>query len=299
MSTLACLLLLILPTPVFAHAALDVESLWTWSPWVVLPLTLSATLYGLGTARLWHHAGFGRGVRRWQALCFCGGWLLLFSALIAPLHWLGERLFAAHMVEHEVLMALAAPLLVLARPGGAMLWGFPSRWRSAVGGVGQAPAFAALWRQITRPAIATAIHGVALWTWHAPALYNAALRNDFIHWLQHISFLLSALLLWWALLRGRERDRGYGAASFYLFLTALHSGFLGVLITLARRPIYPLQSDTATAWGLMPLEDQQLAGLIMWVPAGMVYAVAALALAGIWIGGTGLRAGRSGHAAVS
>jgi cytochrome c oxidase assembly factor CtaG len=273
------------------------ESLWTWNPLVFAPLALSAGLYGLGAARLWRNAGFGRGVRPWQALCFAAGWLLLFGALVAPLHWLGERLFSAHMIEHEILMGLAAPLIAVARPGGAMMWGLPARWRSAVGGATQAPVFAGLWRGLTHPGMATAIHGVALWAWHAPLLFNAALRNDFVHWLQHVSFLVTALLFWWALLRSRERERGYGGAVLYLFLTAAHSGFLGVLIALARRPVYPLQSENAALWGLSPLEDQQLAGLIMWVPFGLIYALAALVLAGVWITGVGARA-REGHAAL-
>jgi putative membrane protein len=76
-----------------------------------------------------------------------------------------------------------------------------------------------------------------------------------VHWLQHVSFLGTALLFWWSLLRGRERERGYGRAVLYLFATALHTGFLGILITLARRPVYPLQSLDAMAWGLSALED--------------------------------------------
>jgi cytochrome c oxidase assembly factor CtaG len=291
------LLFLLLPSAALAHAghAPPAESMWTWSPLVLAPLALSATLYVLGTVRLWRHAGLGRGVRLWQALCFAGGWFLLFGALVAPLHWLGERLFAAHMIEHEVLMTLAAPLIAVSRPGGAILWGLPANWRRAVGGATQAGAFVALWQPLTHPAIATAVHGVALWAWHAPLLYNAALRNDVVHWLQHVSFLATALLFWWALLRGRERERGYGNAVFYLFLTAALSGFLGVLIALARREIYPLQTATAGDWGLTVLQDQQLAGLIMWVPAGIIYAAAGLILAGLWIAGASRMRG-VGHA---
>jgi putative membrane protein len=294
------LLLLFLPGLAFAHeghAHVDAaESMWTWNPLVLLPLGLSATLYAIGTARLWRHAGVGRGVRRWQALSFAGGWLFLFGALVAPLHWLGERLFAAHMVEHELLMTVAAPLIAVARPGGAMLWGLPAGWRAAMGGAMQGRAFTAVWRWLTRSAVATVIHGTALWAWHIPALYNAALGNDIAHWLQHVCFLASALLFWWALLRGEERERGYGGAVFYLFLTAAHSSFLGVLITLARREIYPLQSGAASAWSLSALQDQQLAGLIMWVLAGMVYVVMALVLAGIWIAGASSRG--TGHASL-
>ena len=296
------LLLLLPPSPAFAHTGhlhwREIGTTWSWSPWVVLPLALSLTLYALGTTRLWRHAGYGRGVRPWQALCFIAGWLLLFGALVAPLHWLGERLFAAHMIEHEILMTVAAPLIAVSRPAGAMLWGLPAGWRSSVGSIGQTSAFTTVWSRLTEPRIATAVHAIALWTWHAPALYNAALSNDFVHWLQHVSFLATALLFWWALLRGPERERAYGSAAFYLFLTSLHSSFLGVLLTFAGRPIYPLQSETASDWGLAPLDDQQLAGLIMWVPAGMIYAIAALLLAGVWLARIGIRAGGADHGAL-
>ena len=135
------LLMLLASGPALAHAGhvhwWEVGTTWTWDPWVVLPLVLSAVLYTVGVARLWRRAGVGRGVRRWQVVCFALGWLLLAAALVAPLHWLGERLFSAHMIEHEVLMTLAAPLLVLARPVGGMLWALPPRWRVVVGGAGQ------------------------------------------------------------------------------------------------------------------------------------------------------------------
>jgi putative membrane protein len=270
----------------------EVGTTWTWDPWVVLPLVLSAVLYTVGVARLWRRAGVGRGVRSWQVVCFALGWLLLAAALVAPLHWLGERLFSAHMIEHEILMALAAPLLVVARPIGAILWAMPANWRRASGSLAQVQAIAALWQRLTDPLIATIVHAVALWAWHIPALYQAALTSGRLHWLQHLSFFVTALFFWWSLLRGRARERGYGAAVLYLFATSLHSGFLGILLALARQPLYPLQTRTAAEWGMTPLEDQQLAGLIMWVPAGLIYAAAALALAGVWIARSGAAAKR-------
>lgn len=157
-----------------------------------------------------------------------------------------------------------------------------------------------MWGKLTNPLVATLIHGVAIWILHAPTLFNAALANPFIHGLQHVSSFGSALLFWWALLQGRVRTRGYGAAAFYLFAKALHSGFLGILLSIAKAPIYPGQTAAAPEWGLTPLEDQQLAGLIMWVPAGMVYAGATLAMLGIWINRSGTLSPPGGlHAPVS
>jgi cytochrome c oxidase assembly factor CtaG len=272
---------------------------WTTDLLVKVPLAISGVAYAVGVCRLWRLAGIGRGVRGWQAACFASGWLLLSAALLSPLHRLGERLFTAHMVEHEILMVLAAPLLVIARPVGGMLWSLPAAWRPAVGGFGRSRALALARGWLTGPAVATSLHGIAIWVWHVPVLYEAALAHPLVHWLQHLSFFATALLFWWSLLHGRARHRGYGAAVFYLFVTAIHSGFLGILLAIARAPVYPSQASEAPRWGLTPLEDQQLAGLVMWVPAGMIYAAAALALAGLWISRSRPSAPKGGLHAVS
>jgi cytochrome c oxidase assembly factor CtaG len=281
-----------------AHAGhvhwLEVETTWTLDPWVMIPLAFSGGLYLSGLVRLWQRAGIGRGVKFWQAACFAVGWCLLVAALVAPLHWLGERLFVAHMIEHEILMAMAAPLVVVGSPV-AMLWAFPAAMRHRIGGIGQNGVVAGSWRWLTNPPVATLIHGAALWIWHAPPLYEAALANPWIHWLQHLSFFVTAILFWRALLQGREGARAYGAAVFYLFVTSLHTGFLGILLAFFRRPIYPTQTSAAPEWGLTPLEDQQLAGLFMWIPAGLVYAGMALILAGLWIARSGSVRSQGGH----
>ena len=180
-------------------------------------------------------------------------------------------------------MLVAAPLLVLSRPLVPFLWALPARWRSRVGGIGKRKSVQRVWRALTNPLAAWAIHAVALWVWHNPALFQATLRSDFIHTLQHLSFLGSALLFWWALIHGRRGLMGYGAAVLYLFTTSLHSGVLGALITFARSAWYPAYANSTMSWGLTPLEDQQLGGLIMWIPAGLVYVIAALALMVGWM----------------
>ena len=127
------------------------------------------------------------------------------------------------------------------------------------------------------------IHAVALWVWHLPSLFQATIDNDWIHTAQHASFLGSALLFWWAIIGGRHHLSGYGMAVLYMFTTALHSGLLGALITFARSVWYPAYAHTTQSWGLTPLEDQQLGGLIMWVPAGLVYIFAGLAFVVAWM----------------
>jgi putative membrane protein len=192
-------------------------------------------------------------------------------------------LFSAHMTQHEVLMLVAAPLLVLGRPVIPFLWALPMSWRQSLGAAGKRRGVQVPWRTATKPSVAWAVHAVALWVWHVPVLFQATLQSDIIHTLQHVCFLGSALLFWWALIHGPQGLTGYGLAVLYMFTTSVHSGVLGALITFARHVWYPAYSETTPSWGLTPLEDQQLGGLIMWVPAAAVYIIAGLALMAGWM----------------
>jgi len=265
------------------HGLSDLPYTWGLDPLVIVSLALSGLLYFEGARKLWREAGRGRGIRRWEAWAYTGGWLALFVALVSPLHPWGEVLFSAHMTQHELLMLVAAPLLVLGRPVVAFLWALPLGWARRLGAWGKAPWFLRAWRAVTNPLAAWAVHAVALWVWHLPALFQATLRSDLVHTAQHVSFLFSALLFWWALVHGPRGVVGYGAGLLYLFTTAVHSGVLGALLTFAGSVLYPAYNGTTASWGLTPLEDQQLGGLIMWVPAGLVYIVAGLALCAGWM----------------
>jgi cytochrome c oxidase assembly factor CtaG len=292
-------LFVLAPSPALAHdEAWSITSGWNLDPWLALPLLVSALLYALGVGRLWTHAGIGRGVRPWQALCFAAGWVTLVVALLSPLYRLGEGLFVAHMLEHELVMVVAAPLIALARPFGGMVWALPARWRIRVGGATRRLASTRVWLAASNAWAATALQAVALWLWHAPALYNLVLVDTMMHRLQHLSFFLTALLFWWSLASPRMRRAGYGVAVLCLFVTVLHSGLLGALLTVSKHLWYARQAVLAAQWGLTPLEDQQLAGLLMWIPAGLIYTAAALAFAGLWIARTAKLAGDR-HAALA
>jgi putative membrane protein len=269
-------LLLLVPATARAHAE---DNVWAFDPWVVTPLLLSATMYGLGLVVLWRRAEIGRGIRRWQAACYGAGWLLLAVTLLSPLHWLGEQLFTAHMVEHELIMAVAAPLLALGRPIGAFLWALPVPLRLWLGRAGRLRRLRTGWSVVTAPVPATIWHGAVIWFWHAPVLFDGAVAYVSLHRLQHLSFLVSALAFWWALARRADK----GTAVLLLFVTMVHTTILGALLVLAARVLYPGQTALAPQWHLTPLQDQQLAGLVMWVPAGTVYAGAALVFAALWV----------------
>jgi putative membrane protein len=205
-------------------------------------------------------------------------------------HAWGRVLFSAHMTQHEVLMLVAAPLLVLGRPLIAFLWALPLNWSRRLGNVAKVGWINRLWRTLTIPLVAWLAHAIALWVWHIPLLFEAVLHNEAVHTAQHLSFLLSALLFWWALIHGPQGATGYGAAVLYLFTTSIHSGLLGALITFAGSVWYPSYVGLTSSWGLTPLEDQQLGGLIMWIPAGLVYVIAGLALFAGWMREADLRA---------
>jgi cytochrome c oxidase assembly factor CtaG len=208
---------------------------------------------------------------------------MLLVALMSPLHRLGGALFSAHMAQHELLMAVAAPLLVLGRPLVPFVWALSMSWRRTAGSwVAVAPVRGA-WDLLTLPLVAWTLHAAAIWLWHAPPLFEATLRSELIHTLQHLSFLGSGLLFWWALLRGRQGRLGGPAAVLYLFTTSLHTTVLGALLTFSSRLWYPLYGSSTAPWGLTPLEDQQLAGLIMWVPANLAYLIAALVIVSTWL----------------
>lgn len=194
-----------------------------------------------------------------RAACFAAALLALLLALVWPLERLADESFAAHMAQHMLLIGIAAPLLVLSRPvarilkGGARLAGPLAR--------------------LARPRNAFLLHAAAIWLGHAPRVIEWSLQHRWAHALDHLALVATAGFFWWAMLaRGRD---GYGESALWTLATLVHTGVLGALIALAPRVLYP-------PYGL---EDQQLAGLLMWIPGGLCYLVAGLAFAGGWLAG--------------
>jgi putative membrane protein len=252
---------------------------WSFDPLVLSALAASLALYALGYRQLrWRSRARARVQRDRQAAAFLGGWALLGVALVSPLDGLGAALFSAHMVQHELLMIAAAPLLVLGRPLGVWMWALPPRWRMAIGSAVRWPPLKTAWRGITAPAGAWLLHAAALWLWHMPVLFQSALLHPWVHTLQHTSFLASALLFWWTIFRHPG-----GAAMLSLFTTMVHTGALGALLTLAPGLWYPLYVEPSAALGFDALQDQQMGGLVMWVPGGIAYLVSALVMAARWL----------------
>src|SRR2546423_13612833 len=169
------------------------------------------------------------------------------------------------MPQHEILMLVPAPLMILGRPQIPAVWALPESARKTVAAIVNQDAFETIWRFLSSGFVAFVIHAIALWIWHIPVLFEATLKNDAIHALQHASFFGTALLFWWAIIYSSLDWKSSAAGVLYLFTTSLHSGILGALLTFTKRVWYPAYSGSTAVWGLTPLEDQQLGGLIMWV----------------------------------
>lgn len=244
-------------------------------------LATAAVLYVTGVRRVLESSSPLTGVRRSAAL-FAAGWAILFAALVWPLAGYTEGLFSAHMVQHELMMVAAAPLLVLGRPLAMWTWALPARSRAAAARPFRSRGFAGVWNALASPLGATIVHAAAIWVWHVPRVFELSEASAAAHALQHVAFFATGVLFWWALLKPARGAR-IGAAVGCLFITMLHTGALGVLLTFSGEVWYSSATSHAHALGLTPLEDQQLGGLVMWVVGSLPYVAAALALAARWL----------------
>jgi putative membrane protein len=271
--------------PLLAHPGLppaphDLWSSWNLDPLLLFGLSVTVWLYARGRQR-----GSRRTLDRRRAWCFAGAAIALVVALVSPLEALSNALASAHMVQHVLLVLVAAPLLALSAPGGTLLRGAPpvvrrghTRWRRRL------HLRSSTLHRLRHPATAWVLHVAALWIWHSARAYDAALGSTWIHVLEHVSFLASGVLFWHVVIgvRGSGRvPRGLGI--LLVFGMAMQSVFLSLLLTFAREPWYAGYATTTEAWGLSHVADQHLAGAIMWVPAGVVYVLVALTLLARWI----------------
>ncbi len=274
------------------HAA-DVLRSWTPDVAVWIALVLAPLVYGMGVYRLWKHAGRGSGIRPREAAAYALGILSLVIALVSPLDYLSDLAFFAHMAQHEILMLVAAPLVVLGRPMIALLWALPTSSRHAVATALQSSSVRSIWRAATHPIAVVLYHGLVVWLWHAKPLFEAAMRNEWIHGVQHLSFFVTAALFWWAIAFGRYGRTGYGLGVLFVFATAAHTSLLGALLTVAQGAWYGIYEGRSRRLGLDALDDQRLAGLVMWIPGGAILLLAVLALLLAWLGEARRRAERA------
>ena len=222
--------------------------------------------------------------RRRHVAGFAAGLAVLAVALASPLDGLAGQRFAPHMVQHLLLMLVAAPLIVSGRPVTVLLAAIPPGRRRALHRATSTGAWRLPTAVLRHPIVVWALGTAVLWAWHFPALYDLALGNDAVHAAEHATFLGTAALFWGLVIgAGRRRSPvGRPVALALTFATALASSALGAALTFATAPLYPLQAARAAAAGVSPLEDQQLAGVLMWVPPGVIYLVTMATLLVRW-----------------
>jgi cytochrome c oxidase assembly factor CtaG/cytochrome c2 len=267
-----------------AHGVEAGQLTWNWEGWVVVSLAIAVFGYLRGLLRMDAAArAHVFGVRRYAA--FAAGIGVLVVALLSPLDVLDDQLFSAHMAQHMLLLLVAPPLLVWGRPATAWLWAFQLPGRRAIGRFWMgAPGVQSSIRFLTRPLPVWVLSSFALWFWHLPGPYAWALDSEWVHTGEHLSFFLTALAFWSLVLApyGR-RQLGYGPSLLFVGTLGMQMGLIGAILTFATRPVYLAHGRDTIAWGLSLLEDQQLAGLIMWVLAGFVYTAAMAGLFVAWL----------------
>ena len=242
---------------------------WTFDPLVLAGLTTAVGLYTAGMLRMPRPQPA-------RAVAFYAGILTCALALLSPIDRASDVLFSAHMVQHELLMLVAAPLVVLAKPYATILWALPEAARPHL-------RFTRAWNTLTLPAVALGLHAAARIAWHVPALFDAARADERIHAFQHLTFFVTAVLFWSSLAYGRYGRFGYGVGVAFVFCTMLYTGLQAAEMTLGQHAQYAHAGPTLR-WGLDPVEDQQRAGLLMWVPAAVVMTSIALAIFAAWLG---------------
>ena len=279
---------------------------WRLDPMAVLPLLLLLAWYGRGA---WQTRGprgvvgkadYGpvpvgrRYLARWgETLCFLGGWTALAIAFFSPIDTLSRALFSAHVFQHELILQLAVPLMVLGRPQTVLMQALPRAWARAIPWRLEESRARPVAEALSHPIAAWSIHAFLLGLWLMPAPFEAALRHGSIHAIQHLSLIASAGLFWWSLLYGPQRPVRRSSVARTLFTLALQRLSLGVLIVLSGRLWYPSYLRTTQAWGFAPIEDQQLGALLLWVPAGLGAILMTTALFTGWLRIPGMRPGRT------
>lgn len=278
-------------------------SSWGWRVEVILILLLAGTLYTIGWRRL-RRRTFGSKARqsdrrqrqtrsawhlaaRWRLIGYWAGLVVIALALMSPIDLLSGQLFFMHMIQHLLLIMIAPPLLLTANPLPFILWGLPDGLRQKVGSaisrLLHRQSTSRRWlRTLTAPGAVWLFAVIAIVGWHDPAMYNAALRLEWVHDLEHLFFFAAGMAYWWHVTGAGPRiHKQFGLVGRIAFaLAAVPPNMaLGVILAFAREVVYTHYLSVPRLWGISVLDDQRIGGIIMWVPGSMMYILAALLLA--------------------
>src|SRR5688572_1860060 len=246
----------------------------------VLPTTvliLTGAIYFRGWRRLWHlHE---TELPRWRLLCFTAGLTSLWLAEASPIDALSGLLLTAHMVQHLMLTAVAPTLILLGAPVLPLLRGLPSRLvRDGFGPFLTWPALRRGAHGLTHPGVGLSLGAITMWGWHLPGPYQVALQTPFWHGLEHLTFFMGALLFWWSVVRPWPYVPHWSAWSIppTLLLADLQNTVVAATLTFSGQVLYPIYDQVPRLGGLSALDDQVIAGVVMWVPGSLVFLVPAI-----------------------
>ena len=251
---------------------------WGWRPEILLPLSVLLALFGLGWWRLRRHAR--PPAATWRLCAYFTGIAAVGLALLSPLARLADDLFFVHMIQHLLLIKIAAPALLLADPLPEILWSLPGPARLRAGRL-LAPGapLRAAWRAVTRMPLTWLTYALTLWLWHLPVAYDAALSDRLLHDAEHLMFFGAGLLFWWPLISPAPHLRGpvhHAVRIVYLLLAAFHEAVLGLLLTLAPWVLYSSYALVPRVQGVSAQDDQTWGGIIMWGAGGAIDMLAVL-----------------------
>jgi putative membrane protein len=276
-----------------------VLSYWPFEPAVLVGVAIAATLYtvgGVGRPRKPHTSS----LVRWREAAFWLGLLSILLALQSPIEMLARQLFWMHMVQHLLLMVVAAPLLALASPWTRMWRALPLGWRRAVARpVFLHPSLASVrwtYHQVSRPGVIWTLAAANLWLWHLPALYDLTLRNHLVHHVEHGLFLGLGLAFWAQVFDQHPFRSPLGTLSraSYVFFAMVQSWGLAAVLSFATSPFYAYALLPSRPGGISALTDQQLAGGMMWVPGAVTYSIVFIVLLFQWLAEEDMRAAALG-----
>jgi putative membrane protein len=249
---------------------------WTWEPSVIAGIVLLAAGYSYAAGPLRRRHNLGPPPTRGQITSFVIAELTLVIALLSPLDGIGDTyLFSAHMVQHLLLASVWPPLILLAMPA----WMARALFR--IPGLRSLLSFAVM------PAIALILFNADIYLWHLPGPYDLTLRNEGVHILEHLTFMVLGLVNWWPVLSPIVEQRlSYPLQVLYLFLDGMLMMVLGIVFTFAPIVFYSPYAAAPRLWGISALSDQQVGGLIMWYPGNIPYGILLVVAFYQWFEGT-------------
>ena len=243
----------------------SVWSTWNFQPAQTVPALIALAWYGVGL-----YATGIRAVSRARAAAFVAGVTIALGAVVSPLHSAGDARFSMHMVQHQVLMLLAAPLIVLGRPALVMALALPMRMRGYGWALGRTRPVKWVLRVLRNPLVILLVFAGVLWIWHLPGPYDAAVRSSLVHAGEHVAFLGVALAFWSGVLRTGPRRRVQYVPAMSLVIGAMMlTGWLAAVLTFGKID-YPIYVQRAALLHIDPMIDQELAGTLMWVPMTLI-----------------------------